>query len=235
MTGNSGLTSKSITEPSELAAYIDHTLLKPETTAKDIERLCEEARQHSFKAVCVNPNFVRLTREKLAGTNVLTASVIGFPLGVSLPTVKALETELAIRDGASEIDMVIRLDLVKAGRWEEATSDIAEVVRAARGAVVKVILETGMLSTGEIVRACQASSEAGAAFVKTATGFLGRGATVDDILLMRKSCPASVQIKASGGVKTFDQAKAMIEAGATRIGTSSGVQLVTGTTAQAGY
>lgn len=211
----------------DLARYIDHTLLKADATLTDIEKLCQEARTHLFKAVCVNPIFVRQTREWLRDTSVVTASVIGFPLGASLSRVKALETEMAIRDGAAEIDMVIRLDLVKQGHWRDAEADIEEVVRAATGAPVKVILETGLLSPEQIKLACQISENAGAAFVKTATGFLGRGATIEDILLMRESCSSRVQIKASGGVKTVEQAQAMIAAGASRIGTSSGVAIVT--------
>lgn len=217
-----------IQRPSDLAQFIDHTLLKAEATQADIRKLCEEARAHSFKAVCVNPIHVRATREWLGGSSVLTASVIGFPLGASLARVKALETENAIRDGAAEIDMVIRIDLAKEGRWAEAEADIAEVVRAASGAPVKVILETGLLNEEQIKNACRVSENAGAAFVKTATGFLGRGATIEDVTLMRRSCSDRVQIKASGGVKTFDQAKALIHAGARRLGTSSGVALVTG-------
>ena len=219
--------------PSDLAQYIDHTLLKPEATLSDIQKLCEEAKKYSFKAVCVNPIFVKATREFLAGSKVLTASVIGFPLGTSLPETKAKETELAIRDGATEIDMVIRLDLVKAGKWDEVVADISAVVNAAQGHKVKVILETGLISPEQIVEACKASEKAKAAFVKTATGFLGRGASLEDVALMKKSC--SLEVKASGGVKTFEQAKAMLEAGATRLGTSSGVQLVTGAQAQGGY
>lgn len=224
-----------IHSPAELAAFIDHTLLKAEAVASDIERLCSEARLHGFKAVCVNPIHVRRTRELLAGSPVLTASVIGFPLGASLSRIKSIETENAIRDGASEIDMVLRLDLAKEGRWNEVEADIAEVVEAAAGGVVKVILETGLLSPEQVADACRASENAGAAFVKTATGFLGRGASLEDVLLMRKSCSARVQIKASGGVKTFAQAKALIEAGATRLGTSSGVALVTGTESTTAY
>jgi deoxyribose-phosphate aldolase len=222
-------TSKTIPHaPAELAPFIDHTLLKADASQTDIDRLCEEAAKFKFKAVCVNPIFVRRTRERLSGSLVLTASVIGFPLGASLSLVKARETELAARDGASEIDMVMRLDLAKAGLWAKVQSDINEVVRAAPEAIVKVILETGLLTPQEIVHACHASEQAGAHFVKTATGFIGRGATLEDIELMRKSCSANMQIKASGGIKSFAQAKAMIEAGATRIGTSSGVSLVNG-------
>lgn len=221
--------------PRDLSPYIDHTLLKADATEKDIVRLCEEAKLHRFKAVCVNPIFVKKTREILGSTEVLTASVIGFPLGTSLPQVKALETELAIRDGAREIDMVIRLDLVKAGNWREVERDINEVVKAASGNIVKVILETGLLTREEIIASCRASEAAGAAFVKTATGFLGRGATIDDVRLMRESCSSAIKIKASGGVKTFEQAVSMIEAGADRLGTSSGVALVTGAQASSGY
>lgn len=224
---------QTVEAPNELAKYIDHTLLKPESTLADIEKLCAEAKTYGFKAVCVNPTFVKATRGFLNGSQVLTASVIGFPLGLSLPEVKAKETELAIRDGAREIDMVIRLDLVKDGRWNEVIEDISAVVKAASGNPVKVILETGLLTPEQIVEACKASEKAKAAFVKTATGFLGRGASVEDVELMKKSC--SLEVKASGGVKTFEQAKAMIAAGATRLGTSSGVQLVTGAQSQGGY
>jgi deoxyribose-phosphate aldolase len=227
--------TRTVVAPTDLASFIDHTLLKADATSADIERLCAEARAHLFKAVCVNPIHVRRTRELLHDSSVLTASVIGFPLGASLARVKALETEFAMKDGAAEIDMVVRIDLVKEARWREAEADVAEVVKAAAGAPVKVILETGLLTAEQIVEACKLSEAAGAAFVKTSTGFLGRGATVDDVILMRKSISPRVQIKASGGVKTFEQAKAMIEAGATRLGTSSGVALVTGATAGSGY
>lgn len=222
-----------VSSPQSLAAYIDHTLLKPESTLADIEKLCGEAKRYNFKAVCVNPTFVKATREFLKGSDVLTASVIGFPLGLSLPEVKALETKRAIEDGAREIDMVIRLDLVRTGKWHEVVEDIAAVVNAASGHPVKVILETGLLTQDQIAEACRAAEMAKATFVKTATGFLGRGASIEDVQLMKNSC--ALEVKASGGVKTFEQAKAMIEAGATRLGTSSGVQLVTGADAQGGY
>ena len=227
--------TSSVKSPADLASYIDHTLLKPEATLRDIEKLCAEAMQHSFKAVCVNPIFVKATRGFLAGSEVLTASVIGFPLGTQVARVKALETEIAIADGAREIDMVLRLDLAKSAKWSEAQLDISAVVHAAGGNVVKVILETGLLTADEIVEACKISEAAGAHFVKTATGFLGRGATVEDVQLMKKSISPAMKIKASGGVKTFAQALAMIEAGATRLGTSSGVALVTGAAAGTGY
>jgi len=226
----------SIKTPLDLASLIDHTLLKADAVEADIVRLCNEAMTHQFKAVCVNPPFVRLTREILASSKVLSAAVVGFPLGAHHARVKALETELAVGDGAAEIDMVLRIDLVKARDWRGVEADIAAVVRAAGPAGVKVILETGLLNTEEIVGACKASESAGAAFVKTATGFLGRGATIEDVHLMRSSCSPSVKIKASGGVKTFEQAVAMVEAGADRLGTSSGVFLVSGHgAASAGY
>lgn len=225
---NGSSQSSLIQRPSDLASYIDHTLLRADATSTEIEKLCREAIEYSFKAVCVNPNFVKKSRELLATSQVLTASVIGFPLGTSLSDTKAIETKKAIEDGAREIDMVIRLDLLKEGFLKAAEADIASVVKAASGNVVKVILETGLLTKEQISNACRVSENAGASFVKTATGFLGRGASVDDIVLMKKSCSEKMQIKASGGVKTFAQAVAMIEAGATRIGTSSGVALVTG-------
>ncbi|MES2965777.1 MAG: deoxyribose-phosphate aldolase [Bdellovibrionota bacterium] len=230
-----GARTSMIAQPSDLAPFIDHTLLKPEASEADIVKLCDEAIRHRFKAVCVNPIHVRTCVERLSGSSVATACVVGFPLGASLATVKAKETENAVRDGASEIDMVVRIDLARAARWNEVEADIAAVVAAASGAAVKVILETGILSAEQITGACQAAERAGAAFVKTATGFLGRGASVEDIELMKKSTSPRMQIKASGGVKTFEQAKSLIEAGATRIGTSSGVALVTGAAAGAGY
>ncbi len=225
------MSDSEIQAPKDLARYIDHTLLKADATLCDIELLCREAAQHSFKAVCVNPIFVAATRDFLETTTVLTASVIGFPLGASLSLTKAFETGAALRDGAREFDMVLRLDLAKENRWAEAESDIRAVVQAADGHCVKVILETGLLTADQVIHACKISEQAGAKFVKTATGFLGRGATVGDIQLMKQSCSSKMQIKASGGVKTYDQAKAMISAGATRLGTSSGVALVTCQTA----
>jgi deoxyribose-phosphate aldolase len=222
-------------KPSDLASFIDHTLLKPEAIEADIRKLCEEAKLHSFKAVCVNPVFVALTRQLLSDSKVLTASVVGFPLGAHSSKIKADETSAAVTAGAAEIDMVLRIDWAREKRWKEVEVDIATVVRAAGSSIVKVILETGLLDQEAIVDACRASENAGAAFVKTATGFLGRGATIDDIRLMRSAVSDKVQIKASGGVKTFEQACAMIAAGASRIGTSSGVALVTGAPIGSGY
>jgi len=212
----------------DLASYIDHTLLKPDATEKEIRRLCEEARHFGFKAVCVNPVFVKQTRKWLRRSPVLSVSVVGFPLGTSLTRTKALEAELAVHDGAAEIDMVIRFDLVKERRWKPFEKDISEVVKASGPAPVKVIIETGLLEESEIVRVCKCAESAGAAFIKTSTGFLGRGATVEDVQLIRKTCSPTMKIKASGGIKSFAQALALIEAGADRLGTSSGVLIVNG-------
>ena len=228
------MSESKIKNPQDLAKYIDHTLLKADATLQDIKILCEEAARYSFKAVCVNPIFVAATRGFLSGTPVLTAAVIGFPLGAGLTSTKAFETAAAIRDGAREIDMVLRLDLAKDGEWTGVEDDIRAVVNAADHNAVKVILETGLLNQDQIARACRAAEGAGARFVKTATGFLGRGASLEDIILMKSSCSAKTEIKASGGVKTFEHAKALIDAGATRLGTSSGVALVTGVGSTAG-
>jgi deoxyribose-phosphate aldolase len=217
-----------ITQPEDLAAFIDHTLLKPEATSEQIRKLCREAAQFHFRAVCVNSSFVRLASEELRGLGVDIASVVGFPLGAELSEVKAYETELALRDGATEIDMVLRIGALKEKSFATVAADVAAVVGAAQGAAVKVIIETGLLTTDEIITACHLCENAGARFVKTATGFLGRGATVEDVLLMRSSLSANVRIKASGGVKTFEAACELIRAGADRLGTSSGVALVQG-------
>lgn len=221
--------------PSELSAYIDHTLLKADATEANIENLCAEARCYGFKAVCVNPIHVKRARAALGDDMALVASVIGFPLGANMSEIKALEAERALLDGAAEIDMVIRLDLVKGGHFKLVERDIEMVVSAAGGAPVKVILETGLLTREEIKLSCRASEAAGAAFVKTSTGFLGRGATIEDVELMRQSCSTNIEIKASGGIKTFEQAQALIAAGATRLGTSAGVALVTGQSATGSY
>lgn len=218
-----------------LAPYIDHTLLKPEATSADIKKICEEARRFNFKAVCVNSGYVPLAVEQLKGSSCLVASVVGFPLGVELSEVKARETELVVAAGAKEIDMVIRIAAIKEKNFSLAEQDIRAVVQAAGSAIVKVILETGLLSADEIREACKVSERAGAHFVKTATGFLGRGASLEDIAIMKASVSAKMQIKASGGIKTSEQAQAMIAAGAHRLGTSSGVALVQGLQAQGGY
>ncbi len=224
-----------ITSPQDLASYIEHTLLRAEATTADITKVCEEARQFAFKAVCVNPAFVRQVSRALLGTSTLAVTVVGFPLGATDSRVKARETEIALIDGAQEIDMVLRLGALKEGDYSLAETDISEVVSAASGAPVKVIIETGLLSADEITTACKICETAGASFVKTATGFLGRGAAVEDIVLMRKTLSAHMKIKASGGIKSFTQAKLLIEAGADRIGASSSVALVQGQGASGGY
>lgn len=221
--------------PSELAKFIDHTLLKPEATSDDIAKLCSEALTFGFKGVCVQTGHLPQIEKLLRSSKTLPVCVVGFPLGAESREVKIYETKWAVDHGAQEIDMVIRLGHLKAGEDHLAQDDIASVVEAAQGKPVKVIIETGLLTKEEVIRACLISEKAGAKFVKTATGFLGRGATVEDIQLIRKTVSHNIEIKASGGVKTLEIALQMIEAGATRIGTSSGVALVTGLTATTNY
>jgi deoxyribose-phosphate aldolase len=217
-----------------LAAYIDHTLLKPETTKLQVRKLCEEALEHHFYAVCVNSGLVSTCREILRSSKVLIASVVGFPLGASDSATKAFETNRAINLGASEIDMVINIGALKAAEYSFVERDIFDVVRAAEGKIVKVILETSLLTDDEKKKACELSVKAGAHFVKTSTGFGGGGASVEDILLMKSVVGQQAKIKASGGIRDLETAKKMIEAGAVRLGTSSGVALVKGLSTQAG-
>lgn len=216
-------------EQIRLASLIDHTLLKPEAVRSDIEKLCDEARQHGFYSVCVNGTWVPLCRERLAGSEVRIAAVCGFPLGAGASSAKAFEAARAVEDGASEIDMVLQIGRLLDGDVKAVEADIAQVVRMVEGkAIVKVILETGMLTTGQKIEACKASEAAGAHFVKTSTGFGRGGATVEDVRLMRANVAPHIGVKASGGVRDTATALAMIEAGATRIGTSSGIAIVTG-------
>lgn len=212
----------------DLARYIDHTLLKPEATRAEIERLCAEARANSFASVCVNPTWVKESAFALYGSPVKVCTVIGFPLGATLPDVKAYETRRAIFDGATEIDMVINIGALKSGDDETVRRDIRAVVEAAHDAcaIVKVIIETALLSDEEKVRACLLARDAGADFVKTSTGFSKGGATVDDIALMRRTVGEGMGVKAAGGVKDLAAAREMIAAGATRIGASAGVRIV---------
>ena len=213
----------------ELAAMIDHTLLKPEATATEVEVLCKEARQYGFFSVCVNTSRVSLCRDLLRGSRVKVCCVVGFPLGAIDYRSKAYETREAIANGADEIDMVINIGALKSGDLALVEKDIRAVVQAARTKVTKVILETGLLTDEEKVTACQLCKKAGATFVKTSTGFSkGSIATEADILLMRKTVGPRMGVKASGGVRCIADAKKMIAAGATRIGTSSGVAIVTG-------
>ncbi len=214
----------------ELAKYIDHTLLKADATKDKIEKLCEEAKEYGFASVCVNPAWVPLAAELLKGSEVKVCTVIGFPLGATTPEVKRFETENAIQNGAEEVDMVINIGALKSGDDELVKKDIQAVVEAAKGkALVKVIIETCLLTEEEKVKACKLSVEAGADYVKTSTGFSTGGATVEDIKLMRETVGPELGVKASGGVRTREDALAMIEAGATRIGASSGIAIVKGT------
>ena len=222
--------------PSEsLAAYIDHTLLKPEATPAAIRQLCEEARRHGFKSLCVNPGYVALAASLLADTPVLVCSVVGFPLGAMATAAKAAEARGAIADGAAEIDMVVPVGLVKAGEWASVAADIGAVLAACGEVPLKVIFETCLLEDEEKRQLCRICRELGVAFVKTSTGFGSGGATLADVQLMRESAGESVGVKASGGVRDRETALAMIEAGATRLGTSAGVAIVTGSAATAGY
>ncbi len=209
------------------AGLIDHTLLKPEASETDIRKLCEEASQFGFASVCVNPVWVKKAAEFLNGSGVPVCTVIGFPLGATLSDVKAYEARRAIFNGAREVDMVINIGALKSGDVCAVEDDIRAVVEAAHenGVLCKVIIETALLTNDEKIRACVASKNAGADFVKTSTGFSKGGATVEDIALMRRTVGTSLGVKASGGVKGIDDARAMFEAGATRIGASVGVKI----------
>ncbi len=211
----------------DIASMIDHTILKADAKREDIEKLCSEAIEYNFKAVCVNPYYVKLSRELLKDRDVKIATVIGFPLGASTTETKRFETEDAIKNGANEIDMVINIGALKNKDYEIVKHDIQEVVNAAQGkAKVKVIIETALLTEEEKIRACELSMEAKADFVKTSTGFSSGGASVEDVKLMKSVVGNNLEIKASGGVRDIETAKAMIESGATRLGTSSGIKLV---------
>ncbi|GEN84341.1 deoxyribose-phosphate aldolase [Sporosarcina luteola] len=218
------------------AAYIDHTLLKADATKEEIIALCEEAKTYSFASVCVNPTWVKTASELLQGTTVKVCTVIGFPLGASTTTVKAFETKDAIENGAGEIDMVINIGALRSGDDDLVGQDIAAVVEAARGkAIVKVIIETSLLTDQEKRKACELSRAAGADFVKTSTGFSTGGATAEDVKLMRGVVGPEMGVKASGGVRSFDDLQKMIDAGATRIGASSGVQIMQGLQGDTAY
>ncbi len=210
----------------DLAGYIDHTLLKPEATKEDIIRLCREAQQHHFYAVCINPSYLPVAAAELAGSAVKICIVVGFPLGATTTAAKAFETAEAVQGGADEIDTVIHVGALKGGYSEYIMNDISAVVRAAQGKTVKVIIESGLLTDNEKVLACRLAEQAGARMVKNSTGFGPGGATVADISLMREAVGPGMEIKASAGVRTAETARKMIEAGAQRIGTSSGVKIV---------
>ncbi|MDN3438115.1 deoxyribose-phosphate aldolase [Planococcus sp. APC 3900] len=219
-----------------IASYIDHTLLKPESTESQVIQLCKEAAEFKFASVCVNPTWVETAAAELAGTEVKVCTVIGFPLGASTPETKAFETTDAISKGAGEIDMVLNVGALKSGNTDHVKKDIEAVVNAAKGkAIVKVILETCLLTDEEKAAASQLSKEAGADFVKTSTGFSTGGATVEDVKLMRETVGPDLGVKASGGVRSLEDVQAMIEAGATRIGASSGVKIMQGLTSDSDY
>jgi deoxyribose-phosphate aldolase len=210
----------------EMARMIDHTLLKPEATADQVRKLCAEAREYNFMSVCVNPTWVALSAEELKGSPVKVCTVIGFPLGATTTEVKAFETAETIRQGATEVDMVINVGALKSGQYDKVLADIKAVVDAARGkALTKVIIETCLLTDEEKVKACELSKQAGADFVKTSTGFSTGGATAQDIALMRRTVGPDMGVKASGGIRDYDTAKAMADAGATRIGASASINI----------
>lgn len=216
--------------PAELAKLIDHTLLKPEATRDEVVKLCEEARKHRFASVCVNTTWVPLCKAMLAGTDVMVCAVVGFPLGAMTPSAKAYEAREAMRQGAREIDMVINIGALKSRDYETVFEDICKVVKSAAPARVKVILETSALDTEQKIIGCTLSKLAGAAFVKTSTGFGKAGATVEDVALMRRVVGPDLGVKASGGVRTAEDVLKMAQAGANRIGASASVAIVTGAT-----
>ncbi|WP_234697264.1 deoxyribose-phosphate aldolase [Candidatus Chrysopegis kryptomonas] len=213
-----------------IAKLIDHTLLKPEATPKDIEKLCLEAIQYQFASVCVNPCYVKLASEILKGRKVKVCTVIGFPLGANRTETKVFETEKAIDDGAQEVDMVMNIGMLKGGYYEYVEQDIRAVVNVAhkRDVLVKVILETALLTDEEKVKACLLAKRANADFVKTSTGFSKGGATAGDVALMRRVVGTAMGVKASGGIRSYEEALQMIKSGADRIGASASVKIVTG-------
>ena len=223
--------------PGSIASFIDHTLLKPEASEADILKVCAEAAEYHFKSVCVNPIWVKTVKTALKGTDVLTCSVIGFLLGATPTDAKTFEARGAVLDGADEIDMVINIAAARAGDKGALVEDIAAVAEAvhASGAILKVIIETALLDDAQKVLACESAVEAGADFVKTSTGFNGGGATAEDVALMRRTVGPDLGVKASGGVRSLADAQAMIAAGATRIGASSGIAIVKGEQGSSAY
>ena len=215
--------------------YIDHTLLKPESTQTHIDKLIAEAVEYQFASVCVNPTWVSYAAKALKGTDVNVCTVIGFPLGANTSSVKAFETKDAVANGADEIDMVINIGQLKSGQYDAVEADIRAVVEASGDKLVKVIIETCLLTDGEKVKACQLAVAAGADYVKTSTGFSTAGANIADVTLMRKTVGPNIGVKAAGGTRSYADAEAFIKAGATRIGTSAGVAIVNGETANSSY
>ncbi|CYV97584.1 deoxyribose-phosphate aldolase [Streptococcus suis] len=219
----------------KLNKYIDHTILKPETTQEQVEKILAEAKEYDFASVCVNPTWVALAAESLKDSDVKVCTVIGFPLGANTSAVKAFETKDAISNGVDEIDMVINIGALKTGNYDLVLEDIKAVVAASGDKLVKVIIEACLLTDDEKVKACQLSQEAGADYVKTSTGFSTGGATVADVALMRKTVGPDMGVKASGGARSYEDAIAFIEAGASRIGASSGVAIMNGAQADGDY
>lgn len=222
--------------PAEIAKYIDHTLLKPEATEEQINTICDEAMEYGFHSVCVNTGWAEHCAKRLRGSDVKLCVVVGFPLGATSSRIKAFETRHAIEDGAAEIDMVINIGALKSGKVKLVEEDIRQVLRACRqNTVLKVIIETALLSDEEKVLACEIVKKSGAHYVKTSTGFASGGANIRDVALMRRTIGPGMGVKAAGGVKSFADAVAMIKAGATRIGTSGGVNIVKGEDVTTGY
>lgn len=219
----------------KLNKYIDHTLLKPDASQEQIATLIEEAKKYDFASVCVNPTWVNFAAQALKATDVKVCTVIGFPLGANTPELKVFETSDAIQNGANEVDMVINIGALKSRNFDLVERDIRAVVEAAKGTLVKVIIETCLLTDDEKVKACQIAQKAGADFVKTSTGFSTGGATVADVALMRKTVGPNMGVKASGGARSYEDALAFIKAGATRIGASSGVAIMEGDVANGDY
>ncbi len=211
---------------SRFAKYFDHTILKQDATRADVIRICQEAKEYGFASVCVNECYTKLVKSELSGTDVSVCVVVGFPLGASSPEAKAAETKLAVANGADEIDMVINIGALKDGEYDAVQKDIEAVRMACTGKVLKVIIETCLLTDEEKVKACELSVKAGADFVKTSTGFSTGGAKVQDVALMRKTVGEDVGVKASGGIRDYNTAMAMIEAGANRLGTSATISIV---------
>ena len=222
--------SKPVMEKMPLNKYIDHTILKPTCLVSDIDKLCAEAKQYDFVAVCVPPNFVKLAKKKLESTSIKVATVIGFPFGYSATEAKIAEIILAMVDGADELDVVANIAAIKNGDWSAIADEINHILPIVRSKnkVIKIIIESGVLTDDEIVKCCDIYGVAGIDFLKTSTGYAEKGASVEAIKLFRKYLPNPVQIKASGGIRDYTTAKIMIDAGATRIGTSSGVAIVAG-------
>jgi deoxyribose-phosphate aldolase len=208
--------------------YIDHTLLKADATSEQITKLCNEARENDFASVCVNTCYVPLCHDLLEGSGVNVCCVVGFPLGAMSTKAKAFETRQAVKDGADEIDMVINIGAAKEANWRYVTRDIKAVVKAAKGKLVKVIIETCLLTDREKVRACKCAMKAGAQFVKTSTGFSTAGATEHDVALMKKTVGETCKVKAAGGIRSYEDAQKMIDAGAERLGCSAGIKIIEG-------